>query len=107
MSEQTLEFEARVYVYDLQNCAKEFGFKTDENWEIMLASRSEKTTLEKKYFPMLALRVLPESLNEMFNLVKGKMRQTLDATEKKPAEDEIRQRELQYLVAYSAVRLRN
>ena len=56
---------------------------------------------------MLALRVVPESLREMFNLVKGKQRQALDVTAKKTAEDEIRQRELQYVVAYSAARLRN
>jgi len=107
MSEQTLEFEARIYVYDLQNCAREFGFKTEEHWEILLASHSEKTALEKKYFPMLTLRVLPESLSEMFNLVKGKLRQTMDATAKKPSEDEVRQRELQYVVAYNAARLLN
>ena len=106
MSEQTLEFEARVYVYDLQNCAREFGFKTEESWEILLASQNEKAALEKKYFPMLALRVLPESLGEMFSLVKEKLRQKLDATSKL-GEHDIRQRELQFVVAYSAARFRN
>src|ERR1700743_886503 len=100
MSGQTLEFEARIYVYDLQNCAREFGFKTEEHWEILLASVSEKTALEKKYFPLLSLKVLPESLSEMFSLVKEKLRQKRDSTAN-VGEHDIRQRELQYVVAYS------
>jgi hypothetical protein len=38
MSDQTIEFQAKIYFYDLMNCAREFGFKADENWEVSMAT---------------------------------------------------------------------
>src|ERR1700744_244570 len=106
MTEQTIEFQARVYVYDLQNCAREFGFKTDENWEIMLASAQDKIALEKQYFPAVSLKSMPESLVQLLNLIRLKLRQKVNK-ETAPDVKIIREQELQYLVAYCAGRQRS
>jgi hypothetical protein len=56
MKDQTIEFQAKIYVYDLHNCAREFGFKTDEVWEVSMATGQEKTAIENKYFQHLQRR---------------------------------------------------
>jgi len=104
MSEQTVEFQARIYVYDLQNCAREFGFKAGEAWEVGPVSSEEKAAIEKKYFPTLSARVLPEMLTEMLGSVIFKLSQ--QPAEKEMDMTHIRQRRLEYLVAYNPDRLR-
>lgn len=104
MNDQTIEFQAKIYFYDLMNCAREFGFKADENWEVSMATSEQKTAIEKQYFPTLSTSVLPEMLAEMFGSVKFKLTKklagkTLDTVA-------IRQQNLQYLVAYNPIRLR-
>ena len=106
MTEQTIEFQARIYVYDLENCAREFGFKTNENWEVTLATAVEKTALEKKYFPALSLKVLPECLVELFGLIMLKLSQKINS-DTIPDVKSIRQQELQYVVAYCSDRPRS
>ena len=34
MITKTVGAEAREYVYDLQNCASEYGFSSQENWQL-------------------------------------------------------------------------
>ncbi|TSJ36384.1 hypothetical protein FO440_23065 [Mucilaginibacter corticis] len=106
MTEKTIEFQARVYVYDLQNCAREFGFKADENWEVTLASAHGKTLLEKQYFPAVSLKTMPESLVELLGLIRLELRQKIN-NETAPDATTIRQQELQYVVAYNAGRQRS
>jgi hypothetical protein len=38
MSDQTIKFQARIYVYDMNNYARDFGFKADDNWEISMSA---------------------------------------------------------------------
>jgi hypothetical protein len=106
MSDQTIEFQAKIYVYDLHNCAREFGFKADENWEINMVTRQEKADLEKKYFPTLSAKILPEMLAEMLSSVKFKLSQQLADFEKAIDTALVRRQQFQYLVAYSPNRLR-
>jgi hypothetical protein len=106
MSDQTIEFQAKIYVYDLKNCAREFGFKADENWEVSMATSAEKAAIEKQYFPTLSASVLPEMLAEMFGSVKFKLTQKLAGLENALDTAAIRRQHLQYLVAYSPNRLR-
>jgi len=106
MSDQTVEFQAKVYVYDLNNCAREFGFKADEKWEVSMATGKEKTAIEKEYFPTMAAKVLPEMLGEMLGTVKSKLSQQLAEPEKDMNISSIRKQQLQYLVAYSLNRQR-
>lgn len=107
MNVPTTEFQAKIYVYDLQNCAREFGFKADESWEVSMASKTEKNDLEKSYFPTLSAEALPEMLSQIFGLVKTRLNQPLKETEKNMDAKQIKQRSLRYLVAYSAKRPRN
>jgi hypothetical protein len=107
MSNQTVEFQAKMYVYDLNNCAKEFGFKPDENWELSLASATEARDLEKRYFPTITTKVLPEILAELMRVVKTKLIEAKAGFERKfdngvTAADG----ELQYLVAFNPKRTR-
>jgi len=103
MSDQTIEFQAKIYVYDLKNCAREFGFKAEEHWDVSMVTSQQKADIEKRYFPILSAKVLPEMLAEMLGSVKFKLSQGI---EKVPDTATIRQQHLQYLVAYSPDRLR-
>jgi hypothetical protein len=106
MSDQTVEFQAKIYVYDLKNCAREFGFKADENWEISMANSAENAVIEKQYFPTLSASVLPEILAEMFGSVKFKLTQKMVSPENALDTAAIHVQHLQYLVASSPNRLR-
>ena len=106
MSDQTIESQAKIYVYDLHNCAREFGFKADEQWEVSMVASQEKTDLESKYFPTVSAKVLPEMLAEMLSSVKFKLSQQLAGIEKALDAPLIRQQEVQYLFAYNPKRLR-
>jgi hypothetical protein len=105
--QRTLEFRAKEYVYDLNNCASEYGFKEDEGWELSLATDSEKIAIEKKYYPTVSAKVLPETLLELFRLVKGKLIAARSDMEKRfdPA-NHVNNNNLQYLVAYNPKRPR-
>lgn len=103
MSDQTIEFQAKIYVYDLNNCAREFGFKTDEGWEVNMVTSQQKADIEKKYFPTLSARVLPEMMPEMLGSVRFKLSQGIANVLDTAA---VRQQHLQYLVAFSPNRLR-
>jgi hypothetical protein len=106
MSDQTIEFQTKIYVYDLKNCAREFGFKADDNWEISMVSGAENAFIERQYFPTLSASVQPEMLGKMCSSVKYNLSQHLDQSEKALNTAEIRSQHLQYLVAYSPNRLR-
>jgi hypothetical protein len=107
MAIKSVESKAREYVYDLNNCAAEYGFKNDEGWELSLATDIEKIALEKKYYPTVTAKDLPETLAELFRLVKAKliaaradMERKLDASHQTPNNN------LQYLIAYNPKRPR-
>jgi hypothetical protein len=106
MSDQTIEFQAKIYVYDLNNCAREFGFKADESWEVSMATGAEKSAIENQYFPTLSASVLPEMLAEMFGSVKFKLTQKLSNVENMLDTAAIRRKQLRYVVAFNPGRLR-
>lgn len=107
MANQSVEFQAKMYVYDLNNCAKEFGFKPDENWELSLASASEAIDIEKRYYPTITTKVLPEILNELLRVVKGKLIEAKAGFDRKlDGGSSASGRDLQYLVAYNPKRVR-
>ena len=105
MTKETMELKAKIYIYDLNNCARENGFKTEEGWEFSLASDADRSVLEKKYFPTVSARVLPEFLSELANLVRSKL---ANASHNINADARaITENELQYLIAYNPNRLRH
>jgi hypothetical protein len=106
MNNQTAKFKATEYLYDLANTAAENGFKTDEHWEVNLVSEFEKLAIERKYYPTVASRFIPDIVMDAFKMVKAQLKQTiiphigdLDRyAEPQPV--------LQYLIAYNPDRLR-
>jgi len=103
----TVEQHARMYVYDLNNSAKENGFKADEGWELSLANNEEKLALEKRYYPTIVAKVLPEILLELLRQVKSKLVQAkFDVSRKFDNDNESDGKNLQYLVAYNPKRQR-
>src|ERR1700753_1196482 len=106
MTKETMEREARMYVYGLNNSACENGFKPDETWEFSLATDNEKAMLEKKYFPTISAKVMPELLSELVNLVKSKLKHATYNIEHAGTHN-VKESGLQYLIAYNPGRLRH
>jgi hypothetical protein len=106
MANQLVEFQAKMYVYDLNNCAREFGFKDDEGWELSLANPEERTALEKKYYPIVSTKVLPEILTELFGVVKSKLVQAASNIQNKLDVTRSPGHDMQYLVAFNPKRHR-
>ena len=73
MTKQIVEFQAKMYVEDLNDCASQFGFKPDEVWDVSLANEMQKTEIERKYFPTISIKALPKMLAEIYRLVKTKL----------------------------------
>ena len=106
MTTKSVESKAREYVYDLNNCASEYGFKDDESWELSLATDTEKTAIEKKYYPTVSAKVLPETLLELFRIVKGKLVAARSDMERKLDGTTGTNITFQYLVAFNPKRPR-
>src|SRR5438270_653957 len=81
MANKSIESQAREYIYDVKNCASEFGQSTLEGWEFSLVTDVEKTKIEKNYYPTISARPAQEALLELFNLVKSKLLLTMGKTE--------------------------
>ena len=81
MANQTIESQAREYVYDLKNCASEFGFNNQEGWQFSLVTDVEKTRIEKEYYPTISAHPAQEVLFEFLKLVKDKLTLPLNKEE--------------------------
>jgi hypothetical protein len=106
MATQTVEFQAKVYTYDLNNCARENGFKADEVWEVSLATDEDKTAIESKYYPTVWAKVSPEILSEMLGLVKEQLLQVKPNVEDVLDKKAILTNHLHYLIAFNPKRER-
>src|ERR1700761_83801 len=73
MRNKTVEAEAREYVYDLKNCASEFGFNNQDGWQFSLVTDVEKKKIEKEYYPTMSAHPAQETLFEFLKLVKSRM----------------------------------
>ena len=105
MTNPTVELQAKMYVFDLGNCAKEFWFKEDEDWDLCLATGEQKLALEKRYLPTISKKGLPETLIQLQRLVKAKLLKVnpqflkLEPSEEMPSAPE-------FLIAFNRNRLR-
>lgn len=77
MIQKSIEAQAREYLYDVKNCASEFGYNNLDGWEFSLVTDAEKTKLEKDYYPTVSAHPAQESLMELLNLVKFKLMRPL------------------------------
>jgi len=103
---QTADYKAKVYLYDLDNCAREFGFKQDENWELSVVSDDDKKAIEKRYYPTVSVKAFPEMLAELFNLVKTRLTQLNARVANSANAVHMPTADLQFLVAYNPKRPR-
>ena len=103
---QTVELQASMFLFDLSNSAKEHWFKTEEAWEVSLATDDERSAMEKKYYPTISVKVLPEQLAELFGLIKEKLTQAQSDQEKIWDTKTIIKEHLHYLVAFNPKRQR-
>jgi hypothetical protein len=105
MNNQTPEYQAKEYLFDLTNAATENSFKADENWQVSLATAAEKAAIEKNYYPTISTKVMPEVLSEMFRIVKATLKQVYNL-EKLLDVNSLEKSQVQYVVAYNPNRLR-
>jgi hypothetical protein len=101
---KTIIRQSRIYVYELDNCAREFGFKDDEGWKLNIVSGAEKAAIEKQYHPVVSIKALLEILSVLFNLVKDALSQVKSNITTNP--ENLSMHGLQYLIAYNPQRIR-
>jgi hypothetical protein len=101
MINKSVESQAREYVYDVKNCASEFGQSTLEGWEFSLVTDVEKTKIEKNYYPTVSAHPAQEALFELFRLVKSKILQPLSAMESGFDANSAMNRNVTYLIAFN------
>lgn len=107
MAGQTVELQANMFLFDLSNSAKEHWFKTEEAWEVSLATDDERSAMEKKYYPTISVKVLPEQLAELFELIKEKLILAQSDQEKTWDTKTIIKNQIQYLIAFNPKRQRS
>lgn len=107
MQEQTSENQTRIFLFDLMNTAKEFGFKADDNWELTMVTETERTKIQKDYYPTIATKVNPDILLEVFQAIKSQLNQSLKPEEQLLDKRSIVANNLKHLVAFIPTRPRN
>ncbi len=101
-----IENQARTYVYDLMNEAKEHGFKTEDKWTLILVTESEQKRIKNNYYPIVANKVSPEILLQLFQAVKSGLHQPLSKEELQIDTKRILHDHLNYIVAFNPKRHR-
>jgi len=101
MINKSIESQAREYVYDVKNCASEFGQSTLEGWEFSLVTDIEKIKLEKNYYPTVSAHPAQEVLLELFRLVKSKLTLPLGNSDHGFDANAIVKNNVAYLIAFN------
>jgi hypothetical protein len=103
---EKIKEQAKLFVFDLNNSAKEHWFKPGYAWQVSLVTAEQQKALEKQYHPTLSAKALPEILAELLSLVKGKLNLPVTVTEGELTLKAIRSAHLEYLVAFNPERKR-
>jgi hypothetical protein len=106
MENQKIEDQSKVYLFDLMNTARENGFKPDEKWQLGLANETQKTRIQKDYYPAIVAKVFPEVLLPVYEAVKAKLNQPLNSEEQLLDMKSVLSEKLNYIVAYIPARER-
>lgn len=101
MTSRTVESQAREYVYDLKNCASEFGQSTLDGWEFSLVTDTEKAKIEKDYYPTISAHPEQEALFELLKLVKGKLMLPLSHAEYGFDANSTTHKNIRHLIAFN------
>ena len=105
-AQKTIETETRMYMYDLLNTAKEFGFKAEDSWELTMVTNTDRIRIQKDYYPTLAAKVGPEILLQVFHTIKTRLNQSFSKEPVKVDERAVVTEDLNYLVAFNPKRPR-
>jgi hypothetical protein len=105
-AERSIETETRMYMYDLLNTAKEFGFKAEDSWELSMVTNTDRIRIQKDYYPTIAAKVGPEILLQVFHTVNTRLNQTFNKELQKIDERNPPVEDLNYLVAFNPKRPR-
>jgi hypothetical protein len=106
MAHRTADYQAKMYLYDLHNTARENGFKVDDTWEISLVNEEEKTAIVNKHIHTIAVKIDPAIMLETFTLVKDGLNLQKTEAEEAYTANTIKTNGLKYLMAFSAKKLR-
>jgi hypothetical protein len=106
MKQQSVENETRMYMYDLMNTAKEFGFKGEDNWQLSMVTDAERQKIQKDYYPTIAAKIIPEFLLQVFNLTKQRLNLSFNKMNEEAADRNVAVSELNYIVAFNPKRPR-
>jgi hypothetical protein len=106
IDEQAVENKSLMFLFDLQNLAKEHGFKGDDIWELAVLSDRERSLIQKNHHPSAATKISPALLLPVFKLVKSRLGQQLNEDEESLNAKAVLNRELTFLVAYNTKRVR-
>ncbi len=98
--QQSADRLAKEYLYNLQNQAKESGFKPAEKWTLGLMTTKEKLLIQKNYHAVVSMKAGPEHLLGMLDIVQVRLQQTNPVPDLK----EIKLNGWEYLVAYNLER---
>jgi hypothetical protein len=96
--------EARLFLYDLANLAKEHWFKGVEHWSLVLANNAEKLAVEKQYQPVLNITGEPEFLQKVYELMSAEMK--FNPIPVEVPERGTRKEPATYLIAFNSERQR-
>lgn len=102
----TVKKQALTYVYDLKNEANEHGFKAEDRWTLNLVSDSEKTRIQREYYPAVVSKVSKDVLLDVFQTIKLEMQQSLTSEEELMDIKSVLNSELNYIIAYNPKRQR-
>jgi hypothetical protein len=106
MQSQTIERQARTYVYDLMNEAKEHGFGNEDKWTLIVVSDAERMRIKKDYYPVVANKVSPDALLQVFRTVKTELHQSLSKEEALMDTMTVANEDLNYIIAFNPKRTR-
>lgn len=106
VDKQAIEKQTRMYMFDLLNTAKEYGFKGEDNWELSMATDTERIKIQKDYYPTIAARIFPEILLQVFHTIKSRLNQSGYPEDRKEGARTALNEELTYLVAFNPKRPR-
>ena len=99
--------QVNLYLYDLQNEAREHGFKNDDCWKIIMVTDTERIQIQRNYFPVVSQCLNPDVMWLFFHHVKTKLTQPLSKDEENVDVLTIIRDELKYIIAYNPKRERN
>jgi hypothetical protein len=101
MITKSVETQAREYIYDVKNCASEYGQSTLEGWEFSLVSDVQKIKIEKNYYPTVAAHPAQELLFALFKAVKSKLMIPLSGLENGFDITSAANKDITYLIAFN------